>query len=67
MSNHDETYNQETILNVRGVLARHRLVEELVKKQNLVELQRRWINSMRWQSRKCWKFFRTKIDKLSGI
>ncbi|MEI7839129.1 MAG: CorA family divalent cation transporter [Methylococcaceae bacterium] len=40
MSNHDETYNQETILNVRGVLARHRLVEELVKKQNLVELQR---------------------------
>ena len=40
MSNHDEINNKETILNVRGVLARHRLVEELVKKQNLVELQR---------------------------
>ncbi len=40
MSNHDETNNQETVLNVRGVLARHRLVEELVRKQNLVELQR---------------------------
>ncbi|MEI7796354.1 MAG: CorA family divalent cation transporter [Methylococcaceae bacterium] len=40
MSNHNETYNQETILNVRDVLARHRLVEELVRKQNLVELQR---------------------------
>ena len=40
MSNHDEINNKETILNVRGVLARHRLVEELVRKQNLVELQR---------------------------
>ena len=41
MSNQDETHNhQETILNVRSVLARHRLVEELVRKQNLVELQR---------------------------
>ncbi len=35
-----ENHTQETILNVRGVLARHRLVEELVRKQNLVELQR---------------------------
>lgn len=40
MSDFDENQNQETILNVRGVLARHRLVEELVRKQNLVELQR---------------------------
>lgn len=41
MSNQEETYDhQETILNVRSVLARHRLVEELVRKQNLVELQR---------------------------
>jgi magnesium transporter len=40
MSDAPENYTQETILNVRGVLARHRLVEELVKKQNLVELQR---------------------------
>ncbi|MDD5216390.1 MAG: CorA family divalent cation transporter [Methylococcales bacterium] len=40
MSDSDETYTQETILNVRSVLARHRLVEELVRKQNLVELQR---------------------------
>ncbi len=40
MSDANENYTQETILNVRGVLARHRLVEELVRKQNLVELQR---------------------------
>ncbi|MDD5753931.1 MAG: CorA family divalent cation transporter [Methylococcales bacterium] len=41
MSDYNEpNSNQETILNVRGVLARHRLVEELVRKQNLVELQR---------------------------
>ncbi len=40
MNDTPENYTQETILNVRGVLARHRLVEELVKKQNLVELQR---------------------------
>ena len=40
MSNYDDISNKETILNVRGVLARHRLVEELVRKQNLVELQR---------------------------
>jgi magnesium transporter len=41
MNDYNEPHNnQETILNVRGVLARHRLVEELVRKQNLVELQR---------------------------
>ncbi len=40
MSDYNETNNKETILNVRSVLARHRLVEELVRKQNLVELQR---------------------------
>ncbi len=40
MTDISEIHTQETILNVRGVLARHRLVEELVKKQNLVELQR---------------------------
>ena len=40
MSEYPETQTQETILNVRGVLARHRLVEDLVRKQNLVELQR---------------------------
>jgi magnesium transporter len=40
MADTDLIHTQETILNVRGVLARHRLVEELVKKQNLVELQR---------------------------
>lgn len=40
MSDNNEINNKETILNVRSVLARHRLVEELVRKQNLVELQR---------------------------
>lgn len=40
MTDIPEIHTQETILNVRGVLARHRLVEELVRKQNLVELQR---------------------------
>ena len=40
MTDSDEVYSKETILNIRSVLARHRLVEELVRKQNLVELQR---------------------------
>ncbi len=41
MNNQDKTNNnQETISNVRAMLSRHRLVEGLVRKQNLVELQR---------------------------
>ncbi len=38
MSDYED--NQDIILTVRSVLARHRLVEDLVHKQNLVELQR---------------------------
>ena len=67
MSNHDETYNQETILNVRGVLARHRLVEELVKKQNLVELQRLWDQLDALAIAQMLEIFSLEDRQLSGI